>query len=306
MCYDRSVCDRNRVAAWPAGCSLAVNVVAVRVRGALQRHTRGAAAVLAAALLCGLGMAGAPAATAAAAAGPTGSPVRPVLAGPTPPPIPGPGINNAALATRGPGGVPACFQTAQSGSNTAQFSYQPAGGPGGAGAETIRMTGWSSGDAKLLPTLDLGPCAPPAQPGQRYSVAEFYRSSQPVRFDLYYRTTAGNWVYWTTSSAMPAADGEEWAQASWDTPAVPRGATAISFGLAIGGNGTVSVSRYSLQPVRYTATRLFAFGVVALILLGYFMLRRRLLRRRAAARAEPGPEPASVPDSAAGPPPGQP
>jgi hypothetical protein len=303
MCYDRSVCDRNRVAAWPAGCSLAVNVVAVRVRGALQRHTRGAAAVLAAALLCGLGMAGAPAAT---AAGPPGGPVRPLLAGPTPPPIPGPGINNAALATRGPGGVPACFQTARHGSNTAQFSYQPAGGPGGAGAETIRMTGWSSGDAKLLPTLDLGQCAPPATPGQRYSVAEFYRSSLPVRFDLYYRTTVGNWVYWTTSSAMPAADGEEWAQASWDTPAVPRGATAISFGLAIGGNGTVSVSRYSLQPVRYTGTRLFAFGVVALILLGYFMLRRRLLRRRAAARAEPGPEPASVPDSAAGPPPGQP
>ena len=259
--------------------------------------------MLAAALLCGLGIAGAPA---AAAAGPPGGPVRPVLAGPTPPPIPGPGINNAALATRGPGGVPACFQTARHGSNTAQFSYQPAGGPGGAGAETIRMTGWSSGDAKLLPTLDLGQCAPPATPGQRYSVAEFYRSSLPVRFDLYYRTTVGNWVYWTTSSAMPAADGEEWAQASWDTPAVPRGATAISFGLAIGGNGTVSVSRYSLQPVRYTATRLFAFGVVALILLGYFMLRRRLLRRRAAARAEPGPEPASVPDSAAGPPPGQP
>lgn len=180
------------------------------------------------------------------------------------------------------------------------------------------MTGWTSGDAKLLPTLDLGQCAPPAQPGQRYSVAEFYRSSKPVRFDLYYRTTVGNWVYWTTSSAMPAADGEEWAQASWDTPAVPRGATAISFGLAIGGNGTVSVSRYSLQGVRYSGTRLVVFGVVALILLGYFTLRRRLLRRRSAARAAPGPEPAGgpgngpsnapgdVPDSAGGPPSGPP
>jgi peptidoglycan/xylan/chitin deacetylase (PgdA/CDA1 family) len=215
-----------------------------------------------------------------------GGPVRPLVAGPTPPPIRGPGISNAALASRGPGGAPACFQTARYGSNTARFSYQPSGGPGGAGAETIRMTGWTSGDAKLLPTLDLGQCAPPAQPGRRYSVAEFYRSSKPVRFDLYYRTTIGNWVYWTTSSAMPAADG--WAQASWDTPAVPRGATAISFGLAIGGNGTVSVSRYSLQPVRYSGTRLVVFGVVALILLGYFMLRRRLVRRRETARAEPG------------------
>ncbi len=215
-----------------------------------------------------------------------GGPVRPLVAGPTPPPIGGPGISNAALATRGPAGVPACFQTARYGSNTARFSYQPASGPGGAGAETVRMSGWTSGDAKLLPTLDLGQCAPPARPGQRYSVAEFYQASRPVRFDLYYRTTVGNWVYWTTSSAMPAADA--WAQASWDTPAVPRDATAISFGLAIGGNGTVSVSRYSLQPVRYSGTRLVVFGVVALILLGYFMLRRWLVRRRGMARAEPG------------------
>jgi hypothetical protein len=233
--------------------------------------------VLAAVLLCLLGVA-APAAAAAA--------------GSTPPPIRGPGINNAALATRGPGGVPACFQTARHGANTARFSYQPAGGPGGAGAETIRMTGWTSGNASLLPTLDRGPCAPPARAGQRYSVNEFYQSSKPVRFDLYYRTTAGNWVSWTTSPAWSAAS--TWIQASWDTPAVPHGATALSFGLAIGGNGTVSVSRYSLQPVKSTATRLFVFGVVAVILLAYFALRRQLFRRREAARAEPGsPQPPS-------------
>jgi peptidoglycan/xylan/chitin deacetylase (PgdA/CDA1 family) len=231
-----------------------------------------------------------------------GGPVRPLVAGPTPPPIGGPGVRNAALSARGPGGAPACFQTARYGSNTARFSYQHAGGPGGAGAETIRMTGWASGDAKLLPVLDLGQCAPPAQVGQRYSVAESYRSSQPVRFDLYYRTAIGNWVYWTSSSAMPAAS--EWAQTSWDTPALPRGATAVSFGLAIGSNGTLSVSRYSLQPVRYSGTRLFVFGVVVLFLLGYFMLRRWLLRRRQAARAEPAPEPTGAAESAPGPPPG--
>ena len=57
-----------------------------------------------------------------------GGPVRPVLAGPTPPPIRGPGISNAALSSRGPGGVPACFQTARYGSNTARFSYRPPAG----------------------------------------------------------------------------------------------------------------------------------------------------------------------------------
>ena len=273
------------------------------VRGRAQRHVRSAAAVLAAVLLCLLGAAGTDAAAAAgqpAQRAAAGHPARTVVTGSTPPPIRGPGINNAALSVRGPGGVPACFQTARHGANTARFSYSPAGGPGGAGAETIRMTGWTSGDAKLLPALDLGQCAPPATGGKRYSVAEFYQSSRPVRFDLYYRTTVGNWLYWTTSPAMPAAG--RWTQASWDTPTLPRGATAISFGLAIGSNGTVSVSRYSLQPARNTGARLLVFGVVALVLLGYFTLRRRLFRRRGAARAEPGPESASVPDSAAGPP----
>ena len=53
---------------------------------------------------------------------------------PTPPPIGGPGSQRRAVRP-GPGGRPACFQTARYGSNTARFSYQPGGGPGGAGAE---------------------------------------------------------------------------------------------------------------------------------------------------------------------------
>ena len=133
---------------------------------------------------------------------------------------------------------------------------------------------------------------------------EFYQSSQPVRFDLYYRTTVGNWLYWTSSPAMPAASA--WTQASWDTPSLPRGATAISFGLAIGSNGTVSVSRYSLQPVRYSGTRLLVFGVVALVLLGYFTLRRRRFRRHEPARAGQPPDRAGVPDTGGRLPPGRP
>ncbi|MGP7999901.1 MAG: polysaccharide deacetylase family protein [Streptosporangiaceae bacterium] len=215
-----------------------------------------------------------------------GGPVRPAVPGPVPPPIGGPGVSNAALSIRGPGGVPACFQTARYGSNTASFSYHPAGGPGGAGAEAIRMTGWQSGDAKLLPTLDLGQCAPGISASRSYTVSEWYQSSRPVRFDLYYRTMQGSWVYWASSPAQPAAS--TWAQASWSTPAVPRDATALSFGLAIGSDGTVSVSRYSLEPVRYSGTRLLVFAVVVLALLGYYTVRRRRFRRGGAGRAEAG------------------
>jgi peptidoglycan/xylan/chitin deacetylase (PgdA/CDA1 family) len=233
-----------------------------------------------------------------------GGPVRPAVAGPAPPRIGGPGISNAALSVPGPGGVPACFQTARSGSNTATFSYRPTGGPGGAGAEVIRMTGWQSGDAKLLTVLDLGACAPSVTPGRSYLVGESYESGRPVRFDLYYRSTVGNWVYWTSSPAMPPASA--WNLATWNTPPAPHDATAISFGLAIGSNGTVSVSRYSLGPVRYSGSRVLVFGVVVLALLGYFTLRRRRFRRVEAARAARQAAPASVPGTAGPAPPGTP
>jgi peptidoglycan/xylan/chitin deacetylase (PgdA/CDA1 family) len=211
-----------------------------------------------------------------------GGPVRPAVTGPRPRRVPPPGVANSRLSAVAPGGVPACFQTGRYGTNHATFRYRPHGGPRGAGAEVISVTQRKSGTAQLVPALDLGACAPTVSAGGSYMLGAWYKSSQPVVFNAYYRTPAGTWTFWVTSPPMPAAAG--WTQASWTPPAVPAGASAVSFGLALESDGTLATTRYSLVPARPGSTALIALSVViaALLVTAAAVIIRR--RRR------PGPD----------------
>ena len=218
-----------------------------------------------------------------------GGPVRKPVAGPAPRPVPAPGVVNAALTRKAGNGYPACFQPSDYGHNTAAFSYAPDGGPNGMAAETLRVTNWTTGDAKLLPILDLGACAPSVAAGRAYTVAAQYRATLPTQFDLYYRTAVGGWQYWTTSPAFAASTS--WAKASWTTPAVPAGATAVSAGLAAESDGTLSTSGYSLTPARsyrgevMLGLLIFALVSIGLITRGYVRYHRYM--RAQAAEAAP-------------------
>jgi peptidoglycan/xylan/chitin deacetylase (PgdA/CDA1 family) len=207
----------------------------------------------------------------------TGGLVRPVVAGPRPPRIPPPGVVNSRLSAVASSGVPICFQTARYGTNHASFTYRRRGGPGGAGAELISLTQRKSGTAQLLPSLDLGACAPAVSAGRNYTLGAWYKSSQPVVFNAYYRTALGTWEFWVTSPSMSASRG--WTQVRWTPPAVPAGASAISFGLALGSDGTVATTRYSLAPARYSYTGLILFSVVVVALVVAAIAVRRLRRR---------------------------
>jgi peptidoglycan/xylan/chitin deacetylase (PgdA/CDA1 family) len=191
-----------------------------------------------------------------------GGPVRPAVAGPDPRPVPPPGVVNSRLSAVTAAGMPACFQAGRFGANHATFRYQPRAGPGGAGAEAISLTQRKSGTAQIVPAMDLGACAPAAAAGHRYALGAWYKSSGPVVFNTYYRTAAGTWAFWVTSP--PLAASRSWTQGRWTSPAVPSGATAVSFGVALRADGTLATSRYSLAPVRYTSTRLIAFVVLVL------------------------------------------
>jgi peptidoglycan/xylan/chitin deacetylase (PgdA/CDA1 family) len=181
-----------------------------------------------------------------------GGPVRPAVAGPRPPRIRGPGIANSRLSAVTAKGIPACFQIGRYGTNRAAVRYLRSAGPGGAGAEVISLTQRRSGTAQLMPAPDLGACAPPVSAGRRYTLGAWYKSDQQVVFNAYYRTAAGTWVFWKTSPPMAASQG--WAKATWNTPAVPTGASAVSFGLALKSDGTLATTMYSLAPVRYSDT----------------------------------------------------
>jgi hypothetical protein len=80
-------------------------------------------------------------------------------------------------------------------------------------------------------------------PGDTYNLSVKYESTAVSQFALYYRTTFGSWVYWTSSPWFAAAS--TWAQATFTTPAVPAGANGVSFGLALIANGTLTTDDYS-------------------------------------------------------------
>ncbi len=161
-------------------------------------------------------------------------------------------FKNPSLETAGPlaTGLPQCWAGGGYGTNTRIFTTV---GPGhtGAVAEQMDVTGFTSGDGKLLPTLDLGECAPSATPGHSYQMKAWFKSTAATQFELYYRTGLGTWHYWTASpQVLPAAD---WTQTAWTSPPVPAGASAISMGLNLVGNGTLVTDDYELTDVAATA-----------------------------------------------------
>ena len=211
-----------------------------------------------------------------------GGPVRPAVPGPAAPRIPPPGVANSRLSAVTAGGIPACFQAGRYGTNHAAFRYRRRAGPGGAGAEVVSLTQRKSGTAQLITAMDLGTCAPGVTAGRAYTMGAWYESSGPVVFNAYYRTAAGTWRFWVTSPPLAASPG--WTPGTWTAPAVPAGATAVSFGMALRSDGTLATTRYSLAPARYTSTRLIAFVVLAaaavIALFGVRRFRRPLIPPR--------------------------
>lgn len=181
-----------------------------------------------------------------------GGPVRPAVAGPSTQ-APGPGENGATNpgfeGMLGADGLPECWALVPYGENSATFSTTDESRSGGLAAR-LTMTEWSSGDAKLLPTLDLGECSTTVVPGRTYRLSAWYFTSgftdsthaQPV---VYVRSNVGQWDNghwgpWVEKSA-------DYAQVVWDFT-VPADGTAISFGMNIfGGPGALTTDDYAIH-----------------------------------------------------------
>lgn len=179
-----------------------------------------------------------------------GGTTKPLVTGP-PAPAPrttGNLIKNPSLETPGLNGslLPRCWQGGGYGTNTRTFSnVSPGHGGTATAAQQLVVSGYATGDGKLLPQLDTGECAPSAIPGHTYVAKAWYKAVGGVtQFDAHYRTSQGAWVYWTSSPWFAASD--TWVQASWESPAVPADATAISIGLNLFANGTLTTDDYEL------------------------------------------------------------
>ena len=129
-------------------------------------------------------------------------------------------------------GLPQCYLAGGYGSNTAAFAVSTDAHTG-TSATKVTVTNYADGDAKLVPMLDLGECAPTVTAGKTYSISEWYKSTAVTQFALYYRTANGLWLYWTSSPWF--APSATYTQATWVTPAMPATATAaITTAMVIG------------------------------------------------------------------------
>ncbi|HYY80173.1 MAG TPA: polysaccharide deacetylase, partial [Actinomycetes bacterium] len=172
-----------------------------------------------------------------------GGSLKPGVPGPVPPV--GQPLQNASLEGDANGnGVPDCWSFGTFGSNTAVWTRTSDAHSGG-WAERVDITSYTSGDRKLVMTQDLGECTPTVTPGHRQAITAWYKSTSPTQLVTYYRDAVGKWFYWTSSPLFPASGA--WAQASWTTPAVPSGATAMSFGLNLAAVGSLTTDDYTLD-----------------------------------------------------------
>jgi len=155
-------------------------------------------------------------------------------------------VTNPSLETLDPTtNLPTCWAEAGFGTNTAAYTIVT---PGHSGTEAAQLTvsAYTDGDAKVMPTLDLGTCTPAATPGQSYQLSTWYKSTAQTQYDVYYRTTEGAWVYWTSSPFFGAES--TWTQSTWVTPPVPAGAAGIDFGLTLESVGTLTTDDYNIAP----------------------------------------------------------
>lgn len=177
--------------------------------------------------------------------------VQDVIGGPRVPPVEAPqaqpappgenGIRNADLEQWTDEG-PVCWMEAGFGRNSPEFGAA-AGTQGSKGSE-IFMRNYRDGDAKLTPKLDLGACAPAVQAGHRYSLRLWYASDSRTQFSVHYRDSSGEWHFWEAGPYLETSS--RFKPAEWTTPPVPEGATALSFGLAVSGDGFAKTDDYAL------------------------------------------------------------
>jgi hypothetical protein len=72
----------------------------------------------------------------------------------------------------------------------------------------------------------------------------YYKANVQPRFSVYYRDASGSWVWFAESPLLPTSS--TYREATYTTPALPSGATAISVGLSIFDVGSLTADAYTL------------------------------------------------------------
>jgi hypothetical protein len=179
-----------------------------------------------------------------------GGSTAPVVAGP--PPTPRTDSNlllNPSLESLDQNHIPACWTRLSWGNNTAIWN-NVGSAYDGVMAEQVSVSSFVDGGDRLVPTLDLGHCAPPGTPGHLYRVSGYYRSTARPMVVVMYRNGIDQWVWWAQSAYLNAASG--WTPFSFTTPPLPSDGSAVGFGLSLYSTGTLTVDALSMTDLGVT------------------------------------------------------
>jgi hypothetical protein len=149
-------------------------------------------------------------------------------------------------------GQPTCWQQGGSGTGTASFTTTSTAHAGSLAGQLSVAQLDSGGNRKVVISQKTAGCAPAVSPGHSYALGAYFQADAPVLLSVYYRDSAGTWRWWTQSSWFPASSG--WAQATYTTPAVPSGATALSFGPSVSTTGTLEVDDVTMTDAGVTGS----------------------------------------------------
>jgi len=141
------------------------------------------------------------------------------------------------------GSTPTCWLLGGYGTNTFTWT-RTSDAHTGSFAENLSVTSLTTGDRKLVNAQDSGACAPAIIAGHTYTATAWYKSTVQPYFFLYYRNSAGSWVYWIQSTKLAIASS--WTQGSFTTPVVPAGATNISIGMGVDRVGSLTMDDFGL------------------------------------------------------------
>jgi hypothetical protein len=181
-----------------------------------------------------------------------GQPLRPVVRGPDLPGADGPTnlLRNPSLDDdANDDGVADCWQHGATGRSLASWTRLDTEPHAGRAAESVLIAALAAkADRKLVSRQDTGTCAPTPQAGRRYRMTWWFRATDDVRPVAYVRTEERAWRFWAQGPV--AHPGEAWRQASWTTPRVPAGVTAISVGVSLRAVGRMDVDDLLLQDTR--------------------------------------------------------
>lgn len=167
------------------------------------------------------------------------------------PPQSDPYIKNSSFeADSNNDGIADCWLKGGFGTSTYSFS-RVSSSHSGVWAQKISVSSFSTGDRKIVQPLDSGQaaggCALDISGGISYRLGTWYQSDTTPSFYIYLRDSSGNWRWWISTYAFPTS--LYWSEASYITPPLPAGTTALSFGLGVNTVGSLTVDDASLVPL---------------------------------------------------------